>query len=315
MDRLKSIVVGLDFSKHSENALAQAMRIAHWNRAKLHLIHVIQHMMVTDWAETYDVPEANLCDDLRNAMQKQAGEVLVAARNLDAQASDASLPSVDTDVEVVIGNPFAYLLSRVRDLSADLLVLGSNGSSDPARGPGGLATKCVRKAPTKVMLVRESTPEPFKRVVACVDFSDTSRLVVEQALRIARQDRATVDLLHAYQPPPGALHYMPPARQAASDLEQRYIDQCERRLRGFIEAFEPETRDLEAHTHLAGGLDEKQEIVRFVSSRSADLVILGTRGRTELTGILIGTTAERIVRDAPCSVLAIKPEGFDYEVH
>jgi nucleotide-binding universal stress UspA family protein len=313
MDRLKNIVVGSDFSSHSENAVAQAMRIADWNGAKLHLIHVVEGVAVHDWAEAYGVSEATVWDDLRDTAQKRADEVISAARKLNAQAAQKTPAKLELDVEVIVANPFAALLGRVRDVSAELLVLGSNGFSDPARGPGTLATKCVRKIPTKVMLVHGFTPGPFQRVVACVDFSDTSRLVVEQALRIADQDRARVDVLHACQPPPAALRDALIRRQAVPDSQPPYRDQRESRLKGLLQAFEPGSRGLAVEFHLVAGPDEKQELVNYVSTARADLVIIGTRGRTGVKSVLIGTTAERIVRDAPCSVLAIKPEGFRYD--
>ncbi len=47
---------------------------------------------------------------------------------------------------------------------------------------------------------------------------------------------------------------------------------------------------------------------------NADLVVLGTRGRTGLSVFLLGTTAERIIHDSQCSVYTVKPEGFNYEL-
>jgi nucleotide-binding universal stress UspA family protein len=55
-------------------------------------------------------------------------------------------------------------------------------------------------------------------------------------------------------------------------------------------------------------------IVAFLKDCKAELVVLGTRGRTGVRSLLMGTTAERIVDHSPCSVLAIKPDGFDYEL-
>jgi nucleotide-binding universal stress UspA family protein len=65
--------------------------------------------------------------------------------------------------------------------------------------------------------------------------------------------------------------------------------------------------------HLVGTQNVKVGIFEFLESSGADLVVTGTRGRSWLSGILIGTTAEAIVRDSPCSVLAIKPGGFNYK--
>ena len=50
-------------------------------------------------------------------------------------------------------------------------------------------------------------------------------------------------------------------------------------------------------------------IVDFLNERAADLVVLGTRGRSGLRALLLGTTAERLVHEAPCSVLVVKDEG------
>jgi len=45
-----------------------------------------------------------------------------------------------------------------------------------------------------------------------------------------------------------------------------------------------------------------------------NIVVVGTRGRTGMRAILLGTVAERIVRESPCSVLAVKPDDFAYEI-
>ena len=57
MDLLKNVVVGIDFSKYSHNALAQAMRIARWNEAKLHVVHVIEESVAADLARAYGVSD------------------------------------------------------------------------------------------------------------------------------------------------------------------------------------------------------------------------------------------------------------------
>ena len=53
-------------------------------------------------------------------------------------------------------------------------------------------------------------------------------------------------------------------------------------------------------------------ITEFTKQVDGALVVLGTRGRTNLRDVLLGSTAERVVRDAPCSILAVRPEGFEH---
>ena len=55
-------------------------------------------------------------------------------------------------------------------------------------------------------------------------------------------------------------------------------------------------------------------IVDYLKEAEADLAVLGTRGRTGIKILLLGTTAERIIHESPCSVLAVKPDGFEYDV-
>ena len=314
MDRLKNIVVGVDFSRYSASALAQAMRIAHWNAAKLHVVHVIEPSITTDLADSYGVAHVDTWDGFRDVARERTVEMISATQRLSALTGQTEVLDLEIDVEILFGNPFVHMLRQVRDVSAELFVLGSSGSSDPAQGPGALATKCVHKAPTKVMLVREFGAEPFKRIVACVGFSDTCRLVVEQAIRIARQDRSSLDVLHVYGLPRETADEGAPTPEASPESQQQFENRLDGRLREFLPPFGPEMSGLTVEIHPAGTRDEKAGIVEFVRSSAPDLVVLGTCGRTELKGTPTATTAERIVREAPCSVLAIKPEDFRYDV-
>ena len=54
------------------------------------------------------------------------------------------------------------------------------------------------------------------------------------------------------------------------------------------------------------------EIVRYARQHGIDLIVLGTHGRTGLAHALIGSTAERVIRKAPCPVLTVRPEGHDF---
>ncbi len=314
MDRLKNIVVGVDFSRSSENALAQAMRIAHWNAAKLHVVHVIEPLIATSLADAYGVPDVDTWDGFGSVARERTAAMISAARDLNAQTAQTGPVHVEIDVEILFGNPFVHLLREVRDVSAGLLVLGSHGSSDSSQGPGGLAIKCMRKAPTNVMLLREVRSEPFKRIVACVGLSDICRLVVEQAIRIARQDKSSLRVLHLYRLPGEAVHDGAPTPGASPESQQQFENRLDGHLRELLPPFGSEMSGLKVEIHPADTPDEKDGVIEFVRSSAADLVVLGTRGRPELKGTPSPTTAERIVRETPCSVLAIKPEDFKYDV-
>jgi nucleotide-binding universal stress UspA family protein len=309
MNHLKNIVVGLDFSKHSEQALRQAVRMAQWNKATLHVVYVIDATVLADLQKAMSphVAEGQILDQLYASNQDRIQKLLAGTHRSQA--------GLDVEIDVRAGQPFVEILRAVRDTAADLLMLGSNSSSEPRHGAGALATNGVRKAPTKVMLVRKRQTGSFQRVVACVDFSETSRRAVEQAIRVARQDGAHLDIVHAYVPPWMVLHYRAPTPEASPRFEAQYklnLDAC---LKQFVQPFAGDLAGLSVAYHLMGStLSPAEAIVDFLKKSGADLAVLGTRGRSAMMTWFLGTVAERIVRESPCSVLTVKPEGFRFNV-
>ncbi len=303
MDCLKNIVVGVDFSDFSRCALRQAAYIAGWNQAKMHALHVVDTSMINHLKEFWGCRRAligsqDAVEKIREAAQAQLEKMV-------GQVEDVSLHA-----DAITGTPFIELLRRVRDNSADLLVLGSNGSSDPLRGAGVLATKCVRKAAAKVLLVRAEHAGPFKNVVACIDFSESSHRVIEQAIRVAQQNEASLHLLHVFSPPWKGANYVP---KPSPEDEQQHSESLSERIQIALKPFESEIRELQVETNVVEHARESDGIIEFIEGSGADLVVVGTRGRTGMRAVLLGTVAERIVRESPCSVLAVKPDDFKYD--
>lgn len=302
MNRLKCVLVGVDFSPNSVTALAQAARMAKWNGAKLHVLHVVDALVVSDVAGAI----SRSPDELAREVDRHSRALL------ESTVRKAEIPS-EVAFHVAVGVPIQEFVRKVRELSADLLVLGVRGASETGHGTGRLAHRCVRKAPTKVLLVREGRRSAFRTVVACVDFSDNARRAVEQAVRVAVQDRSELHLLHVYEGPWRRLKYS--GFRIASDTESpKFQAQYVEALRAELEcAFAPHRADcegLDVHLDLVEASDYSRGILAHTQEIGADLVVLGTRGRANLQYVLLGSTAERVVAETHCSVLAIKPADF-----
>lgn len=297
----QSIVAGVDFTPCSATALKQAVRVAERNQARLQVVHVIETLVVTDLEEALSPFQT----DVRAGLVRDAREAW--------PGFTADIPGASAlELEVEINHPVAAILRRVRAQAADLLVLGTHGTSPPDRGAGTLATACVRKARASVLLVRDPQVGPFRSVVACVDFSATSRKALEQAVRMAAQDGAALHALHVFHAPWHRLHYGAPTPQASTNYQKQYRDGLRRRLEAFCEPLLPEMAHGKAQYEIFDYQGHGAGISEFVKQIDGDLVVLGTRGRTNLRDILLGSTAERVVRDAPCSILAVKPDGFEH---
>ena len=231
MNKLNTIIVAVDFSECSRSALEQAARMAEWTKAQLRVIHAVEHMTISEAAGALRLTE----DQVRSEVRQQA------ITRLAAWVKEADAP-VQHSREVIFGSPLDVLLQETRTSRADLLVLGVTGDSLLPYGAGTLATKCLRKAPCKVMLVKATHARPFRRIVACVDFSDTSREAVAQALLVAGQDRAEIHCLHIFQPPWDFSAPFSGQVPAMAEFEKNYRTVLENNLRQFVSVSPAPTR-------------------------------------------------------------------------
>ena len=76
----------------------------------------------------------------------------------------------------------------------------------------------------------------------------------------------------------------------------------------FVEPLVRSKGDVKVRTMVKERVNIRETILDHVEETKADMVVLGTRGKTSLRQLLIGTTAEKIVQHAPCSILAVKPD-------
>jgi len=162
-----------------------------------------------------------------------------------------------------------------------------------------------------VFLVRYEHPSAFRKIVACIDFSETAEKVAQQARRVALQDGASVDFLHVWQDPWVALMYTAPFGDVAAPVmaatpEQRaaYTENLHRELHDFVHE---EAQGIESQEVLQEAANYGDGIVEHGAKTGADLIIVGSKGRTNLSYVLLGSTAERLLTRLPCSLLVVKP--------
>ena len=317
MDRLRNVVIGIDFSSFSQVALAQAKRMARWNQTDLHLIHVVDKQVVSDLRRALAQPLAQVTEHVHKTTQERIQQ-LFSADPLERRHEPPGAKSgdfaerrvrderrIELMVDIVVGSPYQEIVERIEDVNADLLMLGSNGASDPRQGIGDLATKCVRKAPCRVMIVREAHAKPFTGVVACVNFAEESSQVVQQAIRVAQQDNAKLHVVHMFAPPWDVLHYRSPTAASSPDFQKQYRENLYAELQQYLRDNADDIASVQVECQLTECQQPAEGIIEYVEKTAADLVVVGTRRRAKT--ILLGTQAERIVQQTPVSVLVIKP--------
>jgi nucleotide-binding universal stress UspA family protein len=132
------------------------------------------------------------------------------------------------------------------------------------------------------------------RILVAVDFSPGSQQALALAEEVARRFAAEVAVLHVDE----ALSVIP-----GSDLAETRRVAAERALEDATA--ELRRKDIRARPILRSGL-AAIEIVEAANAEHADLLVLGTHGRTGLAHVLLGSVAERVVRTAPCPVLTVR---------
>jgi nucleotide-binding universal stress UspA family protein len=141
----------------------------------------------------------------------------------------------------------------------------------------------------------------WKRIACAVDCSEPSLAALDQAAEVARQHRAELVIVHVYEPPPDAaenfLAPLPDSVEARKREEEVLLAAWRadaERLTGFPVA-----------TAILIG-SPAAELVRFARDREIDLLVVATNGRRGLAHLVMGSVAERVVREAPCSILVAR---------
>ena len=146
----------------------------------------------------------------------------------------------------------------------------------------------------------------FKKIVFCTDFSENADLAFTTSKDLAWRYGAKLYIAHVMinfsLSPPIHATYMPieydpkfveqVAESAKGSIQERYVDQLNDKQ--------------EYEVQLLSGY-AATEVLRFAEEKEADLIVMGSHGLTGLAHVLFGSTADRVVRRAPCSVLTIRP--------
>jgi len=144
----------------------------------------------------------------------------------------------------------------------------------------------------------------IRRILHPTDFSERSEAAWKYAELLATTFQAELLLLHVLQEPVAVLPESSLAVAPPAVNMPELIDAAEQGLAKFAVASPARIVERSVQTGPAA-----EESVRFAGEKTADLIVLGTHGRTGLAHVLLGSVAEKVVRKAPCAVLTVRPRG------
>jgi len=281
---MNRILIATDFSPHAEAALAHAVEFAKAFDAELHVLNV----------QVPYGPTSPLLD--RYPHEEEAHRAL---RDLEVGVTQA----VRTLVRGVAAAP--TILTYADDHDVDLLVMGSHGRRGLRRVLLGSVTEEVLRAGRRPVLTvhqerfgNEETPR-YGRILVPVDFSSRTPGQLEIAADLAKRFGGELDIVHVVDPPIVPELYMP-VGALAIDMRQT----MEKTIERVEELAGPLRDDLEVRTDVLVGRAVRELLDR---AKTAELLVMPTRGNTGFDRMMLGSVTEGVLRRATCPVLALKP--------
>ena len=304
MQRFKNLLVyaGTD---QPESAIARAISLAMENDATLTLMDVIKPQpqylsAMAGVAEPNDL-ERILVEDHRRRLLDRAAEYADTA--------------IDIEILVKVGDTATEIIREVIRHEYDLVIKTADGETG-LRGTlfGSVAKTLLRQCPCAVLILKPAIHGEFDQVLAAIDVQHSDEEhrclnhdILSLAQTVAVEDDANLHVVAAWD-----LWMEKNLRRRAGDVE---VDKM-------LEATRKSTQQKMGELLSDKGIDPKDvqihvqrgapaAAIRFlVEKTQADLLVMGTVCRTGVAGFLIGNTAESVLADVTCSVLALKPDGF-----
>lgn len=307
MDRFKNILVSASPGHLEARTMRAAIRLADKNEAALTVVEVVPPMPRRYRAL---LGQARIADVESGLLRHRQESLRHLAENTRAGA--------DTDLKILEGEPFIEVIRHVLTHGNDLVIVGGDQveqGETPELSSGVM--HLLRKCPVPVWVMRPPRSDA-PRILALVDpdpgdsvRDSLNALVLELATSLARREGAELHVGHAWSLVGEALFRSSPHVGLADDEVDQMVAAAEdthrEQLRLLLDPYDVD--ELGAAVHVVGG-DAGEELPRLAERLGASLIVMGTVSRTGIRGLIIGNTAETILRSVRCSVLAVKPREF-----
>jgi nucleotide-binding universal stress UspA family protein len=298
MTIFRTILVSLDGSQLSEQALPFAQRLAAATGAGLELVRV--HTTATAW-QVYTEAMAGGLEPVPDTTSEEAAY-------LDERAAQAQAAGLEVSTSLLEGRVAQAIARRARAV-ADLVIMTTHG-----RGPlsrfwlGSVADELLRTLDLPILVIRPTMEAwavagapPYRRILIPLDASEGSVAAIEAAIAFGSAETEYV-LLHVLDVPVPALGVPIPMGAEAEPVGVRESTVGER-LEGIAAGLR--ARDLKVRTRVEVGSGAAKGILDVAEREAPDLIVMATHGPGRVERMLLGSVADKIVRASEEPVLVV----------
>jgi len=314
--KIKNILVGDDFTQNSTEAIALSFQLAKrlGVRPKIYHIDSAPRMpyRMPAFSEVYS---EKLLKDIDEAVSNGA------EKSLMLQLKELGISRNEVEAHIIPGEIPKEFKHLTENLEAPLLILGG-------RGPnkfeylllGSVADKLIRTL-TCPILITKNAPKNFKKILFSTDFGQTSKDALELLMDIAPVFEAEVHVVHFLEPVANfqALTDEAMAFHSYSHTEENWVildeeeakNTADEKLNSTVQALEKKGIKATGEIFHSDGQNLASQVLSVCHSFSADLITVGTHGRSGIQKFIFGSVAEKIARESKASVLIVRGARTD----
>jgi len=346
MKRFKNILIVVDPKSGSEALIKRAVTVGQRNQARLTVVADINKVATPLRAGLPEVakePIINIIEEFHadtpvpvtskspqdfqerisatiEEFPLDVQEYIIQEEKHDLEQIAASIQQAGVQVssKVLYGSPFLEIIREVLRGGYDLVMIAAEGPSGLKETSFGSTTMhLMRKCPCPVWVMNPTQPKHYSHILAAVDPSpaDEERdalniQILDLATSLAHRERCDLLIIHAW-----SFAVESHVRSGRVKVPQSKLDEWLRGLRDthrrslgkLLQLYDLE--NLKHQVYLLKG-EAGRLIPALAAAREVELIVMGTLSRSGVAGLLIGNTAEKVLRQVDCSVLTVKPEGF-----
>ena len=283
MGKYKKILVGFDGSESSENALLQAFRFANDEKCWITVTTV-----VPEYKGELDLTGVS---DIRKLLLRPGEELLSKATAL-AKREGALIKTVLEEGEI-----FERIVDLAEAENCGIIVMGRRGMSTLERAlVGSVTARVIGHSQRDVLVVPESAKIGWKKILLATDGSKHSLNATEKAIDFAKSYGGTLTAISVVDVPDELYAEAPTV-----------VDELVRKAKGYAENVKNMARaaGVEVNTQVREG-ESHEAVTRLAKDEGADLIVMGSHGRTGVKRLLMGSVTEKVIGHAPCPVLVVK---------
>ena len=290
--RVERILAATDFSRSAQSALQRAAWLAKNCGATLEIAHSIELPMLSEaWRKLVEGEDFSE-EKLRSQAQVR----------LDQVATTLALDSgINPGTRILSGKPPQALAEFATKNVADLIVVGAHGEHLLRDFlVGSTAVKLLRLATRPVLMVKQTPPFAYERLLIATDFSAASRVAADLAAELLPDSE--LYLFHAYEVPfERQMYYAGSNREAVDHYRRLGEAEAQRQMEAFVTTLAAPERFV---CKLRHGYAPAM-IAAYASETGADLLVLGSRRQSGIAAALLGSVSSHLVAESRIDLLLV----------